>query len=111
MRTVVVNSQGSLTSGLKMTTEEHLLTLLSEECAKVSQRACKAQRLGLASGQLLSNAERVRQGFGDLCAVYEMVGLNPPSRASIEAKKASVAKFLACSTECGEIAPIPHAKI
>ena len=87
-----------------MTTQEHLLSILAEECGEVAQRSIKALSFGLAEvqpGQPLANAERIRQEFADLCGVYEMIGLNPPSRADIEAKKLKVQKFLAYSAECG----------
>ncbi len=87
-----------------MTEQEHLLSILAEECGEVAQRAIKALRFGLSEvqpGQSFANAERIRQEFADLCGVYEMIGLNPPSRADIEAKKLKVQKFLAYSAECG----------
>ncbi len=87
-----------------MTVQEHLLSILAEECAEVAQRASKALRFGLAEsqpGQPLSNAERIRLEFADLCAVYEMIGFNPPTRSEIEAKKLKVRKFLEYSEKCG----------
>lgn len=87
-----------------MTVQEHLLSILAEECAEVAQRASKALRFGLEQvqpGQPFANAERIRQEFTDLCAVYEMIGFNPPSRADIEAKKLKVRKFLEYSEKCG----------
>lgn len=77
-----------------------------EECNEVAQRASKALRFGLSEvqpGQPLANAERIRQEFADLCGVYELIGLNSPSRAHINAKKIKVRKFLDYSAECGTL--------
>lgn len=78
---------------------EHLLQILSEEGNELGQRASKANRFGLD----VANADLIRKGFADLCGVYEMIGLNPPSRADIDAKKEKVEKFLTHSAECGTL--------
>jgi len=55
-----------------MTRTELLLTVLSEECTEVGQRACKAIRFGLnevQEGQEKTNAERLIYEFNDLLAV------------------------------------------
>ena len=59
-----------------MNTEEHLLTIVAEECNEVGQRASKALRFGLneiQEGQTLTNAERLIYEFNDLVAVMEML--------------------------------------
>ena len=61
-----------------MTREEHLLTIVAEECAEVAQRATKGLRFGLTDpagtqeGEL-SNKERLLQEYGDLIAVMRML--------------------------------------
>lgn len=89
-----------------MNRQEHLLSILAEECNEVAQRAIKALRFGIAEiqeNQDYANSERIRIEFSDLCAVYEMIGLNPPSRFLIEEKKNKVESFLKYSKECGTL--------
>lgn len=55
-----------------MTREEHLLTILAEECVEVAQRVSKALRFGLTEiqkGATLDNAERIVDELHDLIAV------------------------------------------
>ena len=59
-----------------MTREEHLLTIVAEECNEVAQRATKALRFSLEEiepGQEHTNRERLFQEFGDLIAVLRML--------------------------------------
>lgn len=59
-----------------MTRTEHLLAILAEECAEVSQRATKALRFGLDErqpAQPFNNAERLVQEWCDLRAAFEML--------------------------------------
>lgn len=93
-----------------MTTEEHLLQIVGEECNEVAQRVSKALRFGLDEvqpDQLLTNSERIMVEFDDLMAVVRMCqnrALLPGSEYKrIEAKQEKVAKFLRYSEECGTI--------
>lgn len=57
-----------------MNRQEFLLTLLSEECAEVTQRCTKALRFGLdevQTGQELSNAARINYEFCDLLSIHQ----------------------------------------
>lgn len=59
-----------------MNRQEHLLTIMAEECVEIAQRISKALRFGLAEiqpDQELSNAARIRREFCDLWAVAQMV--------------------------------------
>ena len=59
-----------------MTREEHLLTILAEECAEVAQRCSKALRFGLdeiQEGQSLTNAERITQELEGLKGTYMLL--------------------------------------
>jgi hypothetical protein len=59
-----------------MNETEHLLTVLSEECAEVSQRVSKALRFGLAEvqpGQTMTNAERIVEEIVDFHASVQML--------------------------------------
>lgn len=61
-----------------MNETEHLLTVLTEECAEVTQRACKAARFGLAEiqpGQSEDNKRRIEKELADLVATAELLGL------------------------------------
>lgn len=93
-----------------MTHDEHLLTILSEECQEVAQRVSKALRFGLDEiqpGQPLTNAERITEEVCDLLAMIELCqahALIPGERrARIEQKKAKVQQFLQYSRECGTL--------
>jgi hypothetical protein len=93
-----------------MNRTEHLLIILAEECAEVSQRVSKALRFGLNEvqpGQALTNEQRIWQEINDLAGVVEMIisarrsgGL---SRIAVDAKKAKVEKFLEYSQQCGTL--------
>jgi NTP pyrophosphatase (non-canonical NTP hydrolase) len=94
-----------------MTTQEHLLTIVAEECAEVAQRASKALRFGLDEiqpGQPLTNAERIMEEFDDLYAVILMCqnrALLPGEVARrINEKQDKVNKFLTYSAKCGTVA-------
>lgn len=97
-----------------MNTTEHLLTILSEECAEVSQRVSKALRFGLKEiqpGQLFTNAERICEEICDLYAVVEMLedsgalqGVVDIDR--IQAKKARVKEFMKYAETCGVLATV-----
>lgn len=57
-----------------MTRTEHLLVILSEECAEVAQRCTKALRFGLHEvepGQDRTNAQRIADEMGDLIGMWE----------------------------------------
>lgn len=63
-----------------MNKTEHLLTILSEECAEVAQRASKAIRFGLSEVQPgqpedNDNKRRLERELGDLMGVAKLLGL------------------------------------
>lgn len=92
-----------------MNATEHLLEILSEECAEVIQRVSKANRFGLNEiqpGQLLTNAERICEEICDLYAVIEMLENSGALQGvididRIQAKKAKVKKFMEYAETCG----------
>ena len=96
-----------------MNRQEHLLTIIAEECAEVAQRASKASRFGLDEiqpGQEYDNRERILYEFIDLCGALELLnegciieGMIADQRPRINAKKAKIEKFLAYSQECGTL--------
>lgn len=89
-----------------MTREEHLLTILAEECAEVAQRASKILRFGfydVEPGQDLSNTQRLRGEFAHILATYEMIGLQWPTRQMIDEKKTRVEQFFEYSKERGRL--------
>lgn len=58
---------------------EYLLTVVSEECAEVAQRASKAIRFGMTEiqpGQPEDNKRRIERELGDLMATAELLGLH-----------------------------------
>ncbi len=93
-----------------MTTQEHLLTILGEECVETAQRASKALRFGLEEiepGYTLANAERIMVEYDDIVAMVLMLqerGLLPESKMSrVKAKQEKVLKFLEYSRACGTL--------
>ena len=61
---------------MPMTREEHLFTILSEECLEVSHRIHKLQRFGkhqVEPGQALTNEQRVVREYADVLAVMQML--------------------------------------
>ena len=96
-----------------MTRKEHLLTILSEECAEVSQRVSKALRFGLHEvqpNQPWNNAERITQEIADLLGVYEMLCIEEiiPGAQDfyIQQKRQKVEKFLKLSEQEGTLKQI-----
>ncbi len=85
------------------TREQHLLTVLAEECAEVAQRASKAIRFGIAEvqpGQDLDNKQRLEAELGDLLGMADMLGLTPdPVRR--KAKPDRVERYMRYSAALG----------
>jgi NTP pyrophosphatase (non-canonical NTP hydrolase) len=94
-----------------MTRVEHLLFILAEECAEISQRVSKAARFGLYEvqpGQNLTNVERMVAEYNDLLAVAQMLDeeghfVADPNTRAIEAKRDQVEEYLRLSKECGTL--------
>lgn len=97
-----------------MTRLEHLLTIVSEECAEVAQRASKAVRFGLHEVQPVStggdgvtdNFDRLRYEFGQLLGIMRLVGISPNDsfvQAEALAKVDKVERFLLYSAAVGTL--------
>lgn len=93
-----------------MTRQEHLLTIIGEECSEIHKECSKALRFGLEDkepGQSLTNAQRIIQEFNDLVAVMSMMGEDFLEGAfdlqSLEVKKMKVEKYLLYSAERGTV--------
>ncbi len=97
-----------------MTRQEHLLTILSEECAEVIQRVDKALRFGLDEKepkQNLTNSERIIAEFHDILAVIEMLrderclGRKTITKVlvAIKLKQRKIEKYLRYSNKCGTL--------
>ena len=106
-----------------MNRQEHLLTILGEECSELHQELCKALRFGVNGRRDLStsNARRIFKEFNDLLAMVDMVnesvvatsrsagitytekGVMYRDESFIEKKKAKVEKYLFYSEECGTL--------
>lgn len=88
-----------------MNETEYLLTTLSEECAEVAQRACKAIRFGLTEiqpGQEENNVRRMERELADLMAVADLLGLHVRDEDKA-AKVEKLKKYMAYSREIGTL--------
>ncbi len=98
-----------------MNRQEHLLTILGEECSELHQEISKALRFGINEQRDLptSNLERMQKEFNDLLAMIEMVNKelikdkSPKilhfNRSLTESKIKKVEKYLLYSKECGTL--------
>ena len=96
-----------------MTREEHLLTILIEECAEVQQRATKALRFsmtdpnGTEPGQELTNETRLYYEINDLLAVITLLGEERQKQYSNfslqQEKMEKVEKYLKLSQKLGKL--------
>ena len=93
-----------------MTREDHLLTILAEECAEVAQRAAKALRFGLGEcqpGQELCNRERLEEELRDLMEAARMLeadgSLTRRWHWEKPEKRQKVERFLELSASLGRL--------
>ena len=94
-----------------MNREEHLLTIVGEECSEVHQRCSKAARFGMnevQKDQPHDNKERILQEFNDLVAAVEMLygqsidGLIDDRE--VEVKKRKIERYLNyAKSKCGTL--------
>lgn len=92
-----------------MTKQEHLLVILAEECAEVSQRATKALRFGLTDtrgsepNQPYTNQERLFMEINDLLAILDLLfeDIEYSSEVMKNHKKQKIEKYLKLSEELG----------
>lgn len=91
-----------------MNKQEHLLTILIEECNELAQQASKALRFGIDEQRDLptSNRERLNMEYNDLMGVKELLATEceiflQSNRLMIETKKAKVRKYMQYSKELG----------
>lgn len=100
-----------------MTTQEHLLTIVAEECNEVAHRASKAIRFTLSEiqpGQELNNADRIMEEFYDLMASIEEcqkrnylpIWNQEKIAIHISLKQQKIAKFLEYSKQVGSLSNI-----
>lgn len=96
-----------------MTHNEHLLMILSEECAETMQRASKvlrftAEEIQPLPGNTQTNSERLVYEFNDIVAVMELlqeagVVHNVIDRIAIDKKKEKVKDFILYSQTVGTL--------
>ena len=107
-----------------MNRQEHLITILGEECSELHQELCKALRFGVYEQRDLptSNSQRIFKEFNDLMAMVEMVnesavdtsfddagvtlgkgGLMYRDEDLIAKKKEKVENYLLYSHRCGTL--------
>jgi hypothetical protein len=60
---------------------EHLMTILGEECAEITQIAAKINRFGLHESRDLgvTNRDRLQAEYNDLVALVEMLNFEDPT--------------------------------
>ena len=86
-----------------MTDEQHLLVLLGEEAAEVTQQASRAIRFGMDNmkpGWQASNRDLIQAELNDLFTVASMLGFKP--RYSYE-KRAKVEMNIVLSQQLGQL--------
>jgi hypothetical protein len=95
-----------------MNRQEHLLSIVAEECTEVGQRASKALRFGMTEvqeGQVYDNSERILHEVADLAGALELAygfkidDMLAELRPRINDKKAKVEKFLEYSRKIGTL--------
>ena len=93
-----------------MTREEHLLTIVAEECMEVAHRATKALRFGLDQteiGQEYTNLERMMHEFEDLLGAMRLLvpesGFFTNITKHQQEKLDRIEKFLILSKELGKL--------
>ena len=97
-----------------MNRQEHLLTILSEECSEVIHRVSKTLRFGLDEkepGQELTNSERIREEINHVISVISILQeenyLPKEDRTigmiKILKKKEKVERYLKYSKELGTL--------
>lgn len=100
-----------------MNREEHLLSIVAEECAEVAHSVSKAMRFGMVEvepGQTETNASRIQSEYCDLMAAMQMLGECDKEiykgwdttrlEKHLKDKKAKVEKFLKYSAMRGTLA-------
>jgi len=98
-----------------MNRQEHLMTILGEECSELHQELCKALRFGLFDYNpdepaSLDNAERISNEFNDLLALVDMVnietdGIMYRDEGRVAKKREKVERYLRYSEKCGTLNP------
>jgi hypothetical protein len=103
-----------------VTRQEHLLTIVTEECAEIAQRCTKALRFGLEQVQQdaddkpeenperLTNRERILREYYDLRAVLGMAGIDAWENSAFskrceEEKARKVDRYLQRSKRVGTL--------
>ena len=107
-----------------MNRQEHLLTILAEECAELQQIICKALRFGVHESRDLpeKNDQRMFKEFNDFLAMVDMFnesvmatsfkkssvtygprGVMYRDEEFIRSKRVKVEKYLEYSKECGTL--------
>ena len=86
-----------------MNRQEHLLTILAEECVEVAHAVTKSLRFGLDDqfkGNPI-NKDHLSQELGDLLGIYfKLIRegiIDPPAESLITAKDAKIEKYLSYS--------------
>lgn len=94
-----------------MNRQEHLLTILKEECAELIQATSKTARFSINSNydNGVNNAEQMQKEFNDVLAMVEMINedygfqLFGTDFELIKAKKEKVEEYLLYSKKCGTL--------
>lgn len=101
-----------------MNRNEHLLTIIGEECSEIHKATSKALRFGMqdiAPGKTETNETKILQEFNDLVAVMEMFFETPIqniiSRSEVANKKLKVQEFFNYSTAKGTLSDFSSQKV
>ena len=104
-----------------MNTQEHLLTVVMEECAELAQRCSKALRFGMNEKQpeqRYTNAERIKEEYIDLIgAIHTLSGAVPDfpfdsvamsGSGGVTEKTAKIHRYMEYARECGTLKDEPE---
>lgn len=90
-----------------MKREDHLLTVLAEECAKVVQQASKALRFGMVDydprdPERTPNRRRIEKELAEAIAVAELLGLEIHTEDK-KAKREKLKTYMDISRKLGRL--------
>lgn len=88
-----------------MTDEQHLLTILAEECAELAQQASKTIRFGMENikpGKDKRNRTLLKEELSDLVAITDLLHI-VPDHYLVTAKQKKIKEMMSLSRKLGQL--------